>query len=309
VSALPLDQATHLRELMRRRPAVIHSPAPRRGFARVVAVASGKGGVGKTNIAANLAIALARRGLRVVLVDADLGTANVDVILNVRSRWDLSHVLRRQQRVEDVAIDVEPGLRLIVGASGLASVTDLDPLERAALIEDLATLESECDVLLLDCGAGISQNVLAFAQAADELLVVTTPEPTALTDAYALIKVLSRRAQARGEGAEGGGCSAPAPVFRLVINQVASLREGRLVADRIAGTAARFLGVNVELAGQILRDPRVPLAVRQRVPFIRRYPRSPAASCLAALAERVGRPCSRGHGRSGFFRRLVGVFY
>jgi flagellar biosynthesis protein FlhG len=294
---------------MRRRPAAIHPPVPRRGFARVVAVASGKGGVGKTNIAANLGIALARRGLRIVLVDADLGTANVDVILNVRSRWDLSHVLRRQRSVEEVAIDVEPGLRLIVGASGLASVTDLDPLERAALIEDLATLESACDVLLLDCGAGISQNVLAFAQAADELLVVTTPEPTALTDAYALIKVLSRRAQVRGEDAEGDGCSASGPLFRLVVNQAASLREGRLVADRIAGTAARFLGVNVELAGQILRDPRVPLAVRQRVPFIRRYPRSPAASCLAALAERVGRPCSRGHGESGFFRRLVGVFY
>ena len=230
-----------------------------------------------------------------MLVDADLGTANVDVVMNVRSPFDLSHVLRRQRTIDEIAVQIGPGLRLIVGASGLASVADLGPFERQALIEELTGLESQADVILLDCGAGISQNVLAFTQSADELLVVTTPEPTALTDAYALIKVLSRAPRT--------------PPMGLIVNQSKTVREGRLVAERIASVAARFLGVSLSLTGQILRDHHVGMAVRQRVPFVVNYPRSPASTCIAALAMRVDQASAGAAARPGFFGRVFRFFY
>jgi flagellar biosynthesis protein FlhG len=268
---------------------------PRRRTARVLAIASGKGGVGKTNIAVNLAISLARRGRRVVLVDADLGTANVDVVMNVRSQFNLSHLLRRERTIDEIAVPVEPGLRLIVGASGLASVADLSPLDRQTLIEELGRLESDADIILLDCGAGISQNVLAFTQSSDELLIVTTPEPTALTDAYALVKVLSR---------------APwTPPIRLIVNLAKSVREGRLAADRIASVAARFLGVSLSLVGLILSDPHVALGVRQRVPFVLNHPRAPASTCIAALAGSVDQMSADSAARPGYFRRVFRFFY
>lgn len=324
MSVPPKDQASELRRLMAgmqgpltvaaashpvplAQRTVVRAPAPlarplsppptplRRRIARVIAIASGKGGVGKTNIAVNLSICLARRGLRVVLVDADLGTANVDVVMNVQSRFDLSHVIRRQRTIDEIAVPIERGLRLIAGASGLASVADLSPMDRQALIDEFAGLESAADIILLDCGAGISQNVLAFAQSSDELFVVTTPEPTALTDAYALTKVLTR---------------APwTPPMRLVVSQTNNLREGQVVAERVASVAVRFLGVALECAGQVLRDEHVALAVRQRVPFVVKYPDCPASGCIAALASRVDATTAEAPERSGFFRRVFRFFY
>ncbi len=313
MSVAPKDQAAELRSLMAARrarampsvaePAVrpagltagfSSSPAAGRSAATVIAIASGKGGVGKTNIAVNLALCLARRGRRVVLVDADLGTANVDVVMNVRSPYDLSHVVRGERTLDEIAVPIERGLRLIVGASGVAGVADLSPLQRQELVGELARLETEADVILLDCGAGISQNVLAFAHSADELLIVTTPEPTALTDAYALVKVLSRAPRV--------------PPMGLIVSQTQSLREGRVVAERIASVAARFLGISLECAGQVLRDEHVSRAVRQRVPFVIRFPTCPASSCLAALASRVDQAAAERPARSGFFRRVFRFF-
>jgi flagellar biosynthesis protein FlhG len=262
---------------------------------RVLAIASGKGGVGKTNIAVNLALALARHSQRVVLVDADLGTANVDVIMNVQSAYGLSDVIAGRRSLDDVAVHLEQNLRLITGASGLSAAADLGPLERHHLIDELAALESASDIILLDCGAGISQNVLAFARAADELLLITTPEPTALTDAYALVKVLSRADHA--------------PPTSLVVNQAATLREAQLVADRVASVAARFLGVGLHSHGHILRDDHVGQAVRLRVPFITRFPKCPAATCIAALARRVAGSKPPARSSDGFFRRALGFFY
>ena len=283
------------RRFSQERMAGVRTGLARSRSACVIAIASSKGGVGKTNIAVNLAICLARRGRRVVLVDADLGTANVDVVMNVQSRFDLSHVIRGQRSIDEIAVPIERGLRLIVGASGLMSVADLSPLERQSLIDELGRLEFGADIILLDCGAGISQNVLAFAQSADELLVVTTPEPTALTDAYALAKVLSR---------------APwTPPMHLVVSQTNTLREGEVVAERVASVAARFLGVSLGCAGQVLRDQHVGLAVRQRVPFVVKYPDCAASTCIAALASRVDAASAESPARAGFFRRVFRFFY
>ncbi|MEK6642383.1 MAG: MinD/ParA family protein [Planctomycetota bacterium] len=292
MSAIPLDQASRLRAMMDA-PTARTVTVPRRR-ARVLAIASGKGGVGKTNIAVNLSLALARRGRRVVLVDADIGTANVDVLFNVQSRFDLSHVVQRKKRLDEITVKIDPGLRFVPGASGLADVTDLAPQDRIVLLDEMSRLETQCDLLLLDCGAGISQNVLAFAGAADEILVVTTPEPTALTDAYALIKVLHRAA-----------CPA---LYSLVVNQAESQREAHAVYERLAATAERFLGLRISAAGQVLRDPCVPLAVRQRAPFFRQYPRCPASTCVAALAERVDRRDPDASDPRGFFDRLLTFF-
>lgn len=298
MSAIPLDQATRLRMLMNGRPGIEETEAavaPRLRSARIIAIASGKGGVGKTSIAVNLSIALSRRGHRVVLVDADLGTANADVVLNVQPRYDLSHVIRGECTIDEIAVTLDSGPRLIRGASGLSAVADLGPQDRQRLVNQLALLERRSDFILLDCGAGISQNVLSFAQAADELLIVTTPEPTAMTDAYALVKVLTR--------------TPVTPSMSLIVNQAGSVREAELVGERVGGVAARFLGVCLEVGGHILRDEHVGLAVRQRVPFLVKYPRSPAAACMAALAERIGSQRNSAQGRPGFFRRLVGFFY
>lgn len=302
MSALPVDQATQLRLLMRHGDRLSAPSSSLKSqasslpsHARVLAIASGKGGVGKTNIAVNLALALARQGKRIVLVDADLGTANVDVILNIQSPYGLSDVIAGRRTVHDVAIPLEHNLRLIAGASGLSAAADLGPFDRRRLIDELGALEADCDILVLDCGAGISQNVLAFARAADELLLVTTPEPTALTDAYALVKVLSR--------------SDHRPPITLVVNQAATLREGQVVADRVASVAARFLGVGLAAHGHILRDEHVRQAVRQRVPFVTQFPKCPAATCIAALALRVAGSKPPTHGQEGFFRRALGFFY
>src|ERR1041385_2437859 len=179
--SLMVDQAAQLRSLVRER---------RR--ASVVAITSGKGGVGKSNIAVNLAIKLAAANKDVVLLDADLGLANADVLCNVDLKTNLAHVIARKHELAEVMVKAPGGFRLIGGASGLARMADLTDGDRQRLLEALAELEQTTDAILLDTGAGISPNVLAFAKAADHVMVVTTPEPTAITDAYAVIKVMTR---------------------------------------------------------------------------------------------------------------------
>ena len=295
MSAIPQDQAAGLRRLVAAHQAAEATPrAAATPAASVLAIASGKGGVGKTNIAVNLAITLARSGRRVLLVDADIGTANVDVLMNVQAPYDLSHVLRGQRRLDDVVLRIDQRLRIIAGASGLATVADLTSYDRSVLIEDLTRFERQCDLIILDCGAGVSENVLAFARAAGEMFLVTTPEPTALTDAYALAKAVSLGPQP--------------PSIRLVVNIASTVREGRKVADRLAAVAARYLGVPIDCAGLIPSDPHVTQAVRRRVPLVLGYPRSPAATAISALARQVHLPAVTANAKPAFFRRLLGFF-
>ncbi len=313
MTAIVRDQASELRLLMEaweRSPRVAtreaeSPPAEARKSARVIAVASGKGGVGKTNIAANAAIRLAQLGRRVVLVDADLGTANVDVIMNVSAPFGLSHVLRRERTLEEIAVPLGPRLRLLAGVSGLVGAADLSAVGREELIAAFSRLCEGCEYLVIDCGAGISSNVVGFACAADEVLLVTTPEPTAMTDAYALLKVLGR-----GE---------VRPDVGLVVNQAQSPREAQETADRFGATAARFLGTPVDCAGRIPRDDCVAAAVRRRVPLLFAYPHSPAAAGISALADRLAAGSAdrarRAGGRRGsadaphgFFRRVMDFF-
>jgi flagellar biosynthesis protein FlhG len=274
-----IDQATHLRSLVIQRPR-----------ATVIAVTSGKGGVGKSNVAVNLAISFASAAKNVVLLDADLGLANADVLCNLELPFNLSHVIARKKALKDVMVKGPGGFRLIGGASGLARMADLTDLDRQRIVNSMGQLEQEADIILVDTGAGISPNVLSFTRAADHVLVVTTPEPTAITDAYAVIKVISRDSETRQ--------------VSLLVNQVRSLSEARIVHDRIARVARQFLGIKVQDAGYVQHDEAVPRAVRNRTPFVLSSPNSPASLCIGHLAARLQHGVAANLEPSGFFDRM-----
>lgn len=266
-----------------------------RSRASVIAITSGKGGVGKSNVAVNLAIQFASAGREVVLLDADLGLANADVLCNVDLPFNLSHVIARKKELAEVLCTAPGGFRLIGGASGLARMADLSDFDRQRLVAALGELESQADIILIDTGAGISPNVLSFTRAADDVLVVTTPEPTAITDAYAVIKVISR---------DGGQRR-----LSLLVNQAKTQMESRVVYERIAKVARQFLNVNVYDAGYIPSDENVPLAVRRRTPFVLGAPRCPASQCIAQLAMRLEQGVgTRIDLSGGFFSRMMGWF-
>jgi flagellar biosynthesis protein FlhG len=257
-----MDQADRLRQLM-------DLPGRR---ARAIAVASGKGGVGKTNLAVNLGICLVRLGRQVILIDVDIGLANADVLLGVEARFHLGNVLAGEVRVGDALVPCPGGLLLLPGSSAVA-FSDLGESERRFLAESFRQLEAQADVVIIDTAAGISRNVIEFCRAAGEVLVVTTPEPTAITDAYALIKAMARE---KGAGR-----------IRLIVNQALDRTEAGSVSERLRMVSRKFLGLEVENLGYVLADERVRAAVRRRKPFCLESPRSPAAACVRAIAERM----------------------
>ena len=257
------DQAHQLRQLAKASTA----------RARVISLVSGKGGVGKSNIAANLALCLAKAGRNVVLIDADLALANLDILFNIPPGLNLSHLLKPPHNPADVIIDITPGLRLVPGASGLASLADLSDFQRAHLINLFEQLEGSADFLIIDASAGLSANVLSFAAAADDVLVVTTPEPPAITDAYAVIKVLRTERHLSN--------------ILLVVNMAKNIAQVRSVHGRIASAARRFLGFDLSLAGSVLSDRHVRLAVTSRRPFVWSFPRCRAARGVQHLAKHL----------------------
>ncbi len=293
--------------------------------ARVLAVASGKGGVGKTNLAVNLCVALARQGRRAMLVDADMGVANADVLcgLSPLARLDaaLAPALRGAPRrtLADLAVDAPGGFRLVPGMVAGVRNPDADPALRQRLIDGLADLDAASDVLVLDAPAGVGPTVLACLHVADRALVVATPEPTSIADAYALIKSF-HLASGDGPGRAGGDARAGGEAARadlrvqLVVNQAADEREALRVHERIAAVARRFLKQRVPLAGWIPADAHVPQAVRAREPLLVRYPRSAAARAAAHLADDVAvslglpvRSPAPPRVSRGFVRRLLGL--
>jgi flagellar biosynthesis protein FlhG len=293
------DQAAQLRSMAQNasepQPARAVSEKISRASASVIAITSGKGGVGKSNIAVNLAIQLSAAGRDVVLLDADLGLANADVLCNVDLPYNLSHVIARKKELADVLVRAPGGFRLIGGASGLARMADLSDFDRQRLVNALGELETQADIILIDTGAGISPNVLSFTRAAEHVLVVTTPEPTAITDAYAVIKVISRDASPRR--------------LSLLVNQAKSQMESRVVYERISKVARQFLNVDVYEAGFVPSDENVPQAVRRRTPFVLGSPRCAASQCIAQLAMRLEQGVgSRLDTGGGFFSRMMGWF-
>lgn len=284
------DQASNLRAMLASaRPsappvvAVVRAPAApaadrraRVRRARVVTVSSGKGGVGKTVLCVNLAIALAQAGRRVALVDADLGMANADVLCGLTPVRRLEEVVLAGSggvaALADIAVDAPGGFRLVPGAVGVARMAAMGELERARLMGALAELERQADVVIVDTGAGLGPDVLHLMREADEAIVVATPEPTSIADAYALLKC----------AVQSGAAAAS---LGLVINQAAGEREATAVHARIAGVAARFLRVTPRLAGWVRADPAVPAAVRRRRPLLIEAPRARVSDDVRRLGE------------------------
>jgi len=261
---------------------------------RTIGIVSGKGGVGKSNVALNLSILLSASGNRVALVDADLSLANLDVLVNVDVRANLSHVIGGTRQLADVIVTLPSGVQLVPGASGLARLAHLSEFQRAQLLRELGSLEADNDIIVVDCGAGIGPDVLHLAASADTVMVVTTPEPTAITDAYAVIKVLTQR------GYDGQ--------LSLLVNFAADRDEARATYQRISGVARQFLGAKVMDAGYVLADEKVRQAVRRREPFVLAFPRCQASRCLAALATKL---CAGGalmERKGGFFKRVANWF-
>jgi flagellar biosynthesis protein FlhG len=259
--------------------------------ARVLAVTSGKGGVGKTNIVANLALCMAASKKRVLLLDADMSLGNLDLILNVRSPYNISHVIKGYKQLEDI---IQPGprdLRIICGASGLDELADISEYDQQHLLTHLSRLQKETDIILVDTAAGIAGSVVSFCLAADQVLVVTTPEASAMTDAYGMIKVLVRKGN-------------PGPIS-VVVNMAHSSAEGKRTYQRLADVAGRFLQIKLYYAGTLLKDDGLCRAVRARQPVVLAYPQSPIAASFSGLAARLGgMECDRNY-QSGFFRRVI----
>ena len=245
--------------------------APR--LARTVAVASGKGGVGKSTVALGIAMAAAERGVRTALVDADLGMANLDLLCGVRPERTVADWLGGRAQLTQCFVTVAPRLWLLPGASGMSRMADLLPPQRARLVEGLARVSQHVQLLVIDLGAGIGAGTLDIACAADRLLLVATPEPTSLADAYGFAKACVRHGR-RG----GWSCAA---------TMANGHEDGERALDRLAGTAHRHLGIELERVGVVTQDASVPKAVRARVPLLVHAPSSPAARSIRALESRL----------------------
>ena len=241
---------------------------------RIIAITSGKGGVGKTNIAVNMAIAYAQIGKRVILIDGDMGMANVNVLLNIVPRYNLMQVINHQKKMSEIILDTEFGIKFIAGANGFSKIANLSVEELEYFTKEFASL-GNADIIIIDTGAGIANNVLQFVAAADEIYVVTTPEPTAITDAYGIIKIISTELVNREVN------------IKLLVNRVHSADEGKRISERIITIVAQFLNYKVDYIGFVYDDSVVQTAVIRQKPFMVVNPTSRPAICLKNIVSRI----------------------
>ncbi len=266
------DQAARLRQIITENGGAIEKSSDHR--LRSIAITSGKGGVGKTNIATNLAIALAEKTTKAIyILDADLGLANIDVILGIAPRFNLAHVIRGEKDIEDILVKGPMGINIIPGSSGVSDLANLTDEEREEFLGKLSVLEKEDGILIIDTGAGINSNVLDFVLSSDEVIVITTPEPTAITDAYALIKIISS--------------SEKSLTINLLVNMVRKEEEYELVTRGISLVAKQFLNVDIKKMGYIYYDDIVSKAVLSQEAFYLLYPESLASKCIHNIALHV----------------------
>jgi flagellar biosynthesis protein FlhG len=259
----PFDQANGLRKMT--------SAAPRP--VKVIAVASGKGGVGKTNITVNLGVALATQGKQVLLLDADLGLANIDVMLGLHPQFNLQHVLDGSKTLAEIIVEGPAGLKIIPAASGVQKMAELSPAEHAGMIQAFSEMEQHIDILLIDSAAGIADSVVSFTRAAQEVIVVVCDEPASITDAYAFIKLLSREYKVDH--------------FHIIANMCRTIQEGRELFNKISMVCDRFLEVNLDFMGIVPFDEDLRRAVKKQRAVVDFLPRSKSAVAFTHLAKKI----------------------
>lgn len=262
------DQAAGLRAMQ---SGQMQNAKPVGNPVRVIAVASGKGGVGKTNVSVNLGVSLSKMGQRVLLMDADMGLANVDIMLGLQTRYNLAHVLDGEKTLKEVIVEGPAGLKIIPAASGVRRMAQLTAMENAGIINAFSELNGELDVLIIDTAAGIADSVVSFCRASQEVVVVVTDEPASITDAYALVKVLSRDYQVSR--------------FRLLANMSRSEQHGRQLYEKFSRVCEQFLDVSLDYLGTVPYDNDLREAVQRQVPVTISKPNSAAAKSFKEMAH------------------------
>ncbi|MDN5278463.1 MAG: flagellar biosynthesis protein FlhG [Clostridiales bacterium] len=266
-------------------------------IARTITVTSGKGGVGKTSMVANLAICLAQAGQRVIILDADLGLANIDVIFGIRPKHNLMDVINGNMTLDEIMIQGPNGIQIIAGGSGVSELAQLETEQAHKLFDQLKFLEDKTDYLLIDTGAGISDSVISFCQAADQIIVITTTEPTSLADAYGIIKIISNKR--------------PDSHVSVLVNRVDSPEEGNEIHARLSRVASEFLDFEIHPLGSIPQDRQMHLAIRQQTPLMLFSPMSPAAAGIRKIVSSTFHEIPEDNpneGIEGFLGRLTKFF-
>lgn len=279
-----MDQAERLRELSRE---------TKRNHVEIITVTSGKGGVGKTNISVNLGIAFSLTGKKVLVVDADLGLSNVNIVAGVvpPPKYNLFHVIKGEKSLEEVVADGPCGIKIVTGAIGISTLANLSPKKREELIEQLSGISNIANLVFIDTSAGLSGKVLSFVLSADKVLLVTTPEPTAIADAYGIIKAVSFRTKEID--------------IRLIVNRAKTQEEGEKVANRIMEIAGQFLGMKIEKAGVLLEDSVVSESVKEQAPFFIAHPRAKITQCIYNVRNTLANlPLCEPEGIGSFLKRL-----
>ena len=277
-----MDQAAGLRRMS--------SPHP----VRVIAVTSGKGGVGKTNVSINMAVSMANEGKNVMIMDADLGLANIDIMLGLNPQYNLSHVINGERTLEEIIVDGPAGVRVVPASSGTQSMAELTPLQHAGVVQAFSELSHAVDVLIVDTAAGITDSVVSFTRAAQEVVVVVCDEPTSITDAYAMIKLLNK-----DYGLQR---------FRVLSNMVHSMQEGRELFIKMMKVTDRFLDVTLDFMGSVPYDEYLRKALQKQKAVVDAYPRSKAAMAFKNLAKKTDNwpiPREAGGHLEFFVERLI----
>lgn len=265
-----MDQASQLREMVK-------SQNNKSKTSRVITVTSGKGGVGKSSVSVNLAIQMSRLGKKVIILDADFGLANVEVMLGIRPKNNLADLMFKGKTLSDIITTGPENIGFISGGSGIQELTNIEPKQVAGLAKSLCELDRMADVIIIDTGAGISSNVMEFIETSSEVLVVVTPEPTSITDAYALLKTLNRSGSANNGKTK----------VKLIANRVKNHEEGEELYKKLNMVVSRFLNFEMEYAGAVPMDSNVSKAVMQQKPFTLLYPESMAAKSIKNIAVKL----------------------
>lgn len=256
-----VDQATGLRRMTNIKPV------------RVIAIASGKGGVGKTNLSVNLGVSLCKLGKKVALLDADMGLANVDILLGLHPEYNLTHVINGEKTLGDIVVEGPHGLKVIPASSGVQHMAEMGIIEQAGIISAFSEFEHDIDVLLVDTAAGIHSSVVNFARASQEILIVVCDEPTSLTDAYALIKLLNR-----DHGVNR---------FHIITNMVDTLQDGKALYQKLCKVTDQYLDVALYFTGAIPFDKSLRQAVKKQQAVVESMPQSPASQAIKGLAKKI----------------------